>query len=146
MRPTSYTPEIGDEICSLLADGVPLSRICKEERFPSSVTVYAWLRKHPEFLSNYTRAREDQADTQADEIVAIDDDGTNDTYKNEDGIELVNHDVIARSRLRVEARKWVAAKLKPKKYGDRVDLTHANPDGGPVQFQQIERKIVRPAD
>lgn len=91
------------------------------------------MRKHPEFLSNYTRAREDQADTLADEIVAIADDGTNDTYKNEEGFELVNHDVIARSRLRVEARKWVAAKLKPKKYGDRVDLTHANPDGGPIR-------------
>ncbi len=72
----------------------------------------------------YVRAREDQADTLADEIVAIADDGSNDTYE-KDGVVLTNQDVVARSRLRVDARKWVAAKLKPKKYGDKVDVEHS---------------------
>lgn len=128
-RPTDYTPELGDAICAMLAEGQSLSRICKRDEMPSAVTVYAWLRKHNEFLNNYVRAREDQADTLADEIVGIADDGSNDTYVTEAGTEVVNHDHIARSRLRVEARKWVAAKLKPKKYGDKVTNEHTGVDG-----------------
>ena len=89
---------------------------------PAVITVMSWLRKHPEFAAQYARAREEQAETYADEIVAIADDGRNDTYIDENGHERVNQDVVARSRLRVEARKWVASKLKPKKYGEKSKL------------------------
>lgn len=82
----------------------------------------------------YARAREDQADTLADEIVEIADDGTNDTYLNSDGIALTNQDVIARSKLRVDARKWIAAKLKPRKYGDRQVHEHGGLDGAPMRL------------
>lgn len=67
-------------------------------------------------------AREDQADTLADEILEIADESENDTYEVDLGdgviIQKENREVVNRSRLRVDARKWVAAKLKPKKYGD----------------------------
>ena len=86
----------------------------------------------------YARAREEQAETYADEIVAIADDGRNDTYIDENGNERVNQDVVARSRLRVEARKWVASKLKPKKYGDRLQNEHT----GTIEITKIERKII----
>jgi len=82
-----------------------------------------WLDAHESFRENYARARQDQADFLAEEIVQIADDGSNDTYLTEDGPKT-NQDVIARSRLRVDARKWYASKLAPKKYGEKVEATH----------------------
>lgn len=102
---------------------------------PAVSTVYLWMAKHIEFSESYARAREDQADTLADQILEIADDGRNDTYTDDEGKEFVNHDVINRSRLRVDARKWVAAKLKPRKYGDKVSTELSGPNGGAVQFE-----------
>lgn len=104
---------------------------------PSPAAVYLWLNKHQEFVEMYTRAKEDSADVLAEEIIDIADDGLNDTYikagRDGDDEEVVNHDHINRSRLRVEARKWVAAKLKPRKYGDKITQEHSGPGGAPIQ-------------
>jgi hypothetical protein len=126
-RPSTYSEKTVTVICARLAAGESLSAICRDEGYPTIVTVYAWLMKHETFFKMYTRAREEQADTLADEIVAIADDGKNDTYVDDDGIERTNQDVIQRSKLRVDARKWVAAKLKPRKYGERVMGDPDNP-------------------
>lgn len=129
-RPAKYTKEIADAICLEIATtSKGLKKICSEnEAFPSYVTVFKWLMEEDkkDFLNSYTCAREAQADILADEIIQIADDGTNDTQINGDGVEITNHDVIARSRLRVDARKFLAAKLKPKKYGDKLDVTSDN--------------------
>lgn len=117
-RPSDYTQEIASEICDRIADGESLRAICRDEKMPSKASVFLWLTKHKEFSDQYARAREEQAESLADEIVQIADDGLNDTYVDENGNKRTDQDVIARSRLRVEARKWVASKLKPKKYGD----------------------------
>ncbi|MHB1326877.1 MAG: terminase small subunit-like protein [Gemmatimonadales bacterium] len=122
-RPSDFSQDIAVTICGRLASGEPLVRICKSEEMPHVSTVYRWIAANEAFRDMYARAREDQADTLADEIVAIADDGSNDTYE-KDGVEFTNQDVVARSKLRVDARKWVAAKLKPKKYGDKVDHEH----------------------
>lgn len=86
--------------------------------------IMKWLSdgQHADFVQQYARAREVQAETMAEEMLAIADDGINDTCQDADGRTIVNHDVIARSRLRVDARKWLASKLAPKKYGDRLEL------------------------
>ena len=109
-RPTDYSIEKAAEICVRLADGQSLRAICRKDDMPCLATVYVWLAKHPEFVEQYTRAKEDQGDTYADEIVDIADN--------------VDEDANSR-RVRVDARKWVAAKLKPKRYGDKVDLAHS---------------------
>lgn len=141
-RPSSYTEQKANAICDKIAEGQALSTICKADDMPSTVTVFKWLQDFPEFLNKYTRAREVQADKMAEEILQIADDGINDTYTNDDGVEFTNHDVIARSRLRVDARKWLASKLAPKKYGDKVDLSVGG-NGSPVAVR-IERVIVEP--
>ena len=121
-RPTDYTNEIADLICERLSNGESLRSICSLENMPNKSTVFKWLNIHEEFNDQYARAREEQAETLADEIIAIADDGLNDSYVDENGNKRTDQDVIARSRLRVEARKWVASKLKPKKYGDKLEL------------------------
>jgi hypothetical protein len=130
-RPTIFTQELADQICERLADGESLKGICAASDMPNRATVFRWLASNKDFCDTYARAREAQADVLADEILVIADDGSNDTYETEDGTR-VNQDVIARSRLRVDARKWIAAKLKPKVYSDRVATTVSGPDDGPV--------------
>lgn len=139
-RPSIYSENLALTICSAIAHGKSLVSICKAENMPSVETVYLWLKDDAkkEFLNTYTRAREDQADTLADEIIGIADDGLNDTYVDENGNKRTEQDVIARSRLRVEARKWVASKLKPKKYGDKVELNGSGDNGEIISKVVVE--------
>lgn len=88
-------------------------------------SVFLWLSKHEDFSEQYTRAREAQADAMLEEILEIADDGKSDSYTDEDGNVRTNQDVIARSRLRVDARKWAMSKMAPKKYGEKLDLNHS---------------------
>lgn len=103
-RALEYKQKIADAICEAIADGKSLRSICKQDDMPTTSTVCKWLSLVPSFAEQYTRAREMQADALADEITDIADEITGDPQ---------------RDRLRVEARKWVAAKLKPRKYGDK---------------------------
>lgn len=123
-RQTEYTEEIAEQICELIATSSKgLNVICREtENLPAPSTVYKWLSEQPEFSERYARAREIQADLLADEIIEIADDTSNDTLVSDTG-EYANKEWINRSRLRVDARKWKASKLAPKKYGDKVDVT-----------------------
>jgi hypothetical protein len=122
-RPSSFTAAIAAKICARIAEGESLRTICKDTKMPGQTTVFAWLAINEEFQKQYALAREQQADKYAAEIIEISDDGKNDTYRNERGEVVTDNDVIARSRLRVDARKWYASKLAPKKYGDKLENT-----------------------
>ena len=100
---------------------------------PSQVTVFKWLAQDEDFAKRYAHAREMQADKMADDILAIADDGINDTYIDEHGNKKTDQDVIGRSRLRVDARKWLASKMAPKKYGDRQVVDVGNADNKPFE-------------
>lgn len=123
---TKFSQEIFDEICVRIAEGESLRKICKDEKMPSLVAVWKWLNNSEELVKQYTRAREEQAETLVDEIIDISDEKKDDTFLDKDGNEVINHEAIARSRLRVDSRKWIAAKLKPKKYGDSTTLRGDN--------------------
>ena len=133
-RPSSYTTEIADEICARLAGGASLTSLCKLPEFPNEDTVYNWLKLFPEFSEKYTRAREAQADTLADQILDISDEKPP-LVANGDGDPRVDPGFVQWQRGRVEARKWTAAKLRPKKYGDKVTQEHTGADGGPVVYR-----------
>lgn len=128
-RPTDYCTEIADKICERLSDGESLKAICEPSEMPTRSTVYRWLSLHEEFSDMYARAREEQAETLADEIISIADESDRDSMEGKNGEIVVNNEFIQRSRLRVDARKWVAAKLKPRKYGDKIQQEHSSPDG-----------------
>ena len=120
-RPSTFTEELSLTICERIADGQSLRSICRCLDMPAQSTVFKWLSENSKFSEQYAHAREAQADTLADELIDISDDSSRDTYKDSDGIERVDHDHINRSRLRVDTRKWIASKLKPKKYGEKID-------------------------
>lgn len=124
-RPTLYTPELAAEICERIALGESLRAICREEDMPGQSTVFRWLDQDTVFQEQYVHARAKQADTFAEEIIEIADDTSRDTRITDNG-EQPDTEWIARSRLRVDARKWVMSKLAPKKYGDKIDVTTGN--------------------
>jgi hypothetical protein len=123
-RPSDFTQDVADRICEGLIEGKSLRSLCLADDMPSAGTVCRWLGVNADFREQYERAREAQADTLADEILDIADDGSND-FMGDDA--KYDGDAVARSKLRVDARKWVAAKLKPKKYGDK-QLVGSDPD------------------
>ena len=142
-RPGLFTPELSVMICERIAtSSLSMVNICKELNM-SVGTVIMWLtethRNYIEsFAKDYARAKEMQADWLADEIIQIADDGTNDTYTDSEGRERTNFDNIQRSRLRVDARKWVASKLKPKKWGDKLDVTSDGEKIAPIVWKEIK--------
>lgn len=138
-RPTDFTPELGDEICERLCNAESLRSICLSEDMPSRAAVFRWLAKanHKnaeqmfiDFRDQYARAREEQADAIFDECLQIADDATNDYMERRDDEGAVayrlNGEHVQRSRLRIDTRKWMAGKMRPKKYGEKiaVDNTH----------------------
>lgn len=140
-RPTIFSQELADEICERLADGESLKAICAAPEMPNRSTVFRWLASNKDFCDQYARAREAQADVLADEIISIADDGRNDTYKDDEGNVRTDHDVVARSRLRVDARKWMAGKLRPKVYGERTNLAVSDPDGNKLPTPIINLNV-----
>ncbi|WP_281823175.1 terminase small subunit protein [Sphingobium sp. BS19] len=131
-RPSEYSEEIAGKICDALVMPRSLRSICLDEDMPSQSTVFRWLadERYADFRERYARAREAQADAIFDEMLDIADDGSNDWMerRREDGSvdEVLNHEHVSRSKLRIDARKWVASKLAPKKYGDKLDVTSDN--------------------
>ncbi len=122
--PSTYSQHIANVICIRIAEGESLRKILRDEGMPVQSTVYEWLLRHPEFAENYTRAREEQADTLADEIIDIADESPEMNEirdKHGDVVDIkIDSGYVAYQKQRIEARKWTAMKLKPKKYGDRV--------------------------
>lgn len=119
--------EVMGAICDRLAAGRSLQSICKDEDMPARQTVLEWLANDDDFAAQYARAREEQADHYADEIVAIadEDPGLIVTREGERVEVSVDSAAVARQRLRIDSRKWVASKLKPKKYGERTEIEHS---------------------
>ena len=118
-RPLEYTDEIAEEVCWRLAHGESLVSICSDDHLPHCATIYRWLIRFPPFCELYTRAREDQADTNADEILAIADEKPPE-FTDDKGRVYLDQSYLLWQKQRIEARKWTSAKLKPRKYGDRV--------------------------
>lgn len=105
-RPSSYKPEIAEKICEEIAKGKHLHIICEEDWAPAERTVYQWLNRNPEFAQLYAHARERQQDVFAAQVILIAD--------------TVKDAAIARNMM--DARKWHASKVAPKKWGDKIEI------------------------
>jgi hypothetical protein len=128
-RPSKYTPELADRICAELSRGRSLNSVCKADDVPSIETIFRWIGNNSDFRNKYEKAKAESADFLVEEMLDIADDGRNDwmeTFDNEGNSAgwKLNGEHVQRSRLRVDVRKWAASKLKPKKYGERLDMNH----------------------
>jgi hypothetical protein len=143
-RPPKYNQEVADTICEEIAtSSKSMVTICKELGVEVR-SVFRWLRDNKDFCHQYACAREAQSDFLVEEMLNIADDHTRDVQEIElipgSGIksQTVDYEVIQRSKLRVDTRKWIASKLKPKKYGDKLDVTS---DGEKLNTVMPEIKI-----
>ena len=121
-RSSTYTPEIGIEICDKIAScSTGIKKLCKQiPHWPHPDTIYKWLKDHKSFSDLYAQAKREQVRALVDEILEISDDTSQDELINDQGKVVANSEYINRSRLRVDTRKWIAAKLVPRLYGDNV--------------------------
>lgn len=136
-RPTDYTKELGELICSKVREGNSLSRVLREPNMPTSSPVFQWLTIFPEFKENYEHSVQERTLAMGEEIIDIADDGTNDYMtitKGSNTYNIEDKEVTNRSKLRVETRKWLMSKMLPKKYGDKVDVTS---DGKAIKGNSI---------
>jgi hypothetical protein len=123
-----YRQSLGARVCDGLATGEALEAICQRPGMPPLPEVLAWLAdpRRADFQAAVAKAREARADALVGEILSIADDPT--------GAEQVQ-----RSKLRVDTRRWLAAKLAPAKYGDASSLEISGPAGGPITVDRPER-------
>lgn len=139
----SISPELApfikqtEEICERIAGGESLRAMCKDAHLPSRDLVFKWLREGQkadaeqhlkDFINQYAHAREAQGDTIFDECLDIADNKEGDYHinvKTETGeIKVsINQENIQRAKLQIETRLKMAGKLRPKKYGDKLELT-----------------------
>lgn len=151
--PTTYNEHIAQVICIRIAEGESLREIVKDAGMPDRSTVYDWLLRHPSFADHYARAREEQADTLADEIIAIADEQPEIIAVTDKKTgALIEHKLdgafLQWQKNRIDARKWTAMKLKPKKYGDRMAVEGVEggaaiktEDAGADKFLEIIRNM-----
>jgi len=122
-RPSVYSDKLANDICIRIALGESLRRICMEDKMPAQSSVYEWLLRHADFAEKYTRARELQAETQFDELTDIVDQPPELNHVVDKNGELVevkfDSSYVAWMKLRVDTRKWTAARMAPKKYGEQ---------------------------
>ncbi|ABX34581.1 putative terminase small subunit protein [Delftia acidovorans SPH-1] len=144
-RISTFNEDIATKLCDRIAAGESLRKICTDPKMPSMATVMRWLGK-PEnaaFREQYACARDAQADKLVEEMLEIADEECtmvrSDKHGSKDDDGQGNTEVVfdatavARNKLRVDARKWVASKMAPKKYGDKVTQEVVGAGGGPVE-------------
>lgn len=116
---TIYTPELAAKFCAKIADGGTLRSVCKQAGMPSKATVFRWLADNTDFQKMYEAATDERTDVMIDEIVDIADNCKADA------------DSIRKAKLRIHARVEQAQRMKPRKYGAKMQLT--GDGGGPIQ-------------
>lgn len=124
-RPSTYTPEIAQEICDRLSNGEPLAQICRDEHMPAYRTAYLWMDTHDEFAAKIARARKDGYDHLAAQCLTIADtpiEGEETTVKADGAIEVKRGDMLGHRKLQIETRLKLLAKWDSSRYGERLQL------------------------
>lgn len=130
-KPTIYTSELATQICDEMIGGKSLYKICAMEGMPAYRTIMNWRASNDEFRKMYLVAQQERAEAYIEEIIDIADDSSGDYTADKDGDLHFDAEHYQRSRLKVDTRKWIASKMIPRLYGDKVE--HTGPEGGPLQ-------------
>ena len=147
-RPSEYSQEKADQICEYIVERKSLRVISEQSDMPSVSTICRWLAQQEDFRKQYARAKEAQVEDLLSEIPDIADTarvGEKIKDSEKDGRTVEYGDMIERSKLMIDARKWLASKLLPKKYGDRLEL--AGDSDNPINInlhakQSLEDRII----
>ena len=129
-RPTAPTKTLRARIFNKIADGVSVRKLCEDKRYPTRDMFYKWLREYPDFAEEYRIATELRADVLVDEMMDIADDDSLDiiidTEADEGARVKADQIKVARAKVKIDTRKWVAARMAPRKYGNNVKVEAEN--------------------
>ena len=148
-RPAIYTEELAATICSRLSMGESLRSVCRDEDMPGLTTVFTWFQEKDGFRAQYETAKIESADSHADLIVDMADNiegspvlvnGEIQYDKDGEVIRVIDAAAIAHAKLKVDARKWAASKLKPRKYGEKLAIG-GDEDAPPIK---LTRTVIDP--
>ena len=143
-RPVIFSDAVMRAICDRLAEGQMLKDICRAPGMPSERAVRQRVVDDEVFHARYQRAKEQSNEVMEDEIREISDDSSGDMTIDEKGRPVVDHENINRSRLRVDARKWILAKRNPARWGDSqritgiLEVAQQRPDLSKLSPQELE--------
>ena len=147
MPAAEWSPIIDEVLAAIATTPKSLKTICEEiESAPTAKTFWKWMENDNELSERYARAKSAQLEVLADQLVDLADTDRifcrKVTTKADGSVETATLDQVERTKVQIDTRKWLLAKLNPKKYGDK--LAHTGADGeGPVAFQ-IVSTIPRP--
>jgi hypothetical protein len=137
-RPSKYTPEIAQEMCNMLADGIPLREICRQEGFPEWRTVYDWMyrddaagEKGVGLSTAIAKAREIGQDAIAEQIW-LEINQEPERILSEGG-GRVDPGYVQWQKAKADIGLKLLAKWNPKRYGDKIAL--GGDPGNPLQTQ-----------
>lgn len=117
-----YSQDVADRICAEIADGLSLRTVCNADDMPSRVSVFRWIRENEDFKDRFDRARKEGAHALVDDMQGLADDETLDPNSR---------------RIRVDTRKWIASKMLPKVYGEKVQLS-GDENGSPIVVSWLQ--------
>lgn len=137
-RPKLRTPENGEHICRLIAEGNSLRQVAKALKIESAGSITDWIREDAEFAVQYARATELRCQWWAEEILEISDAD----YTGSNG--FVDNAAVQQARLKSDNRKWLLSKLLPKQFGDKITQELVGDPNAPV-VTRIELVPVSPA-
>lgn len=131
-RPTIRTPALEDRIIEQLADGIPLMQIARQEGMPALRTIYDWAEADPKgFGARFAHAREDGMDAIAVDALNIADNRNQDFVDDGKGNMVIDHNAIARDKLRVDTRLKLLSCWAAGRYGNKVEVA------GRVTLEQL---------
>ena len=126
-RQTLYTPELAELICERLIEGESMRQICSDESMPNRSTILRWMEADEAFATRCARARVLQSDLMDDLVY--------------DTANASTPETAASDRVKISAYQWRAAKLEPKKYGDKVETTHVGDKERPIYLTPADGEL-----
>jgi hypothetical protein len=130
-------------IISAIENGASLRSCLRKDNMPDSTTFYKWIDEDEKKSVQYERSIELRSEFLFDEIIEIADKQGEDVTEDKDGNRVINHNIVQRNRLQIDARKWALSKMIPKKYGDKLDMTSG---GDKLQNNDIKIEIIKPSN
>ena len=127
MTRITYNDDLADEICARIAEGESLRAICNDTHMPNWRTVWRWLDSNDDFASRCARARTLQAEALECDMAEIEADTLS------GAVDPKAANVV------LSSKRWRAAKLAPKKYGDKIQTELTGANGGPVEITETDR-------
>ena len=140
-RPSIFTDKLADQICTRIALGNSLRKVCLADDMPDITTIIAWCREKPEFSKQYDRACVDRGNHLAEEALEIaDQTPETEPVRDKAGevIDMKLHSAyVAWQKNRVDARRWFASKMSPKRFGDKVQTEVSGIDGSAIKVETV---------